>query len=101
MDLERVCDLFAEIDAFLKKYGDPSIRNQHLLIKDTIDLLRSAENNETKTELLIRSYKALFTGKGGLTEFYVWDNDYEKRMAMNEPFEHAADELWKIMKEYV
>jgi hypothetical protein len=52
-------------------------------------------------ELLIKSYKSLFTGRGGLTEFYVWDNNFEKRCAINEPFELATDELWKLIKPFM
>lgn len=98
MDFKKICSLYADIDNFLKKYGNPSTINQHLLVKDTIDLLNSSEDDRTKKELLIKSYKSLFTGRGGLTEFY---NNFEKRCAINEPFELATDELWKLMKPFM
>lgn len=101
MDLDRVCYLYMEIDSFLNKYGDPQMRNQHLLVKDTIDILSFSENEETKIGLLIQSYKSLFIGRSGLTEFYVWDKDYEKRIALNMPFIRATEELWEIMKSFM
>ena len=48
MDFKKICSLYMDIDDFLKKYGGPSIRNQHLLVKDTIDLLNSSEDYKTK-----------------------------------------------------
>lgn len=101
MDFKKICNLYTDIDDFLKKYGGLSIKNQHLLVKDTIDLLNSSEDDKTKKEMLINSYKSLFTGRGGLTEFCVWDNDFDKRCAINEPFELATDELWKLMKPFI
>ncbi len=101
LNFEKICYLFIEIDSFLKKYGNLSIRNQHLLVKDTIDLLKSSEDEKIKTDLLIRNYKSLFCGRAGLTEFYVWDNDYEKRCIINKPFVTATDKLWEIMKPYI
>lgn len=51
--------------------------------------------------MLIQSYKSLFTGRARLTELYVCDNDYEKRVAMNKPFIRATEELWEIMSPFL
>ena len=39
-----------------------------------------------KIDFLISGYNQLYPGKGGLSKFFVWDNDYEKRIEINEPF---------------
>lgn len=101
MDLNRICELFVSIDSFLSEYGDSSVRNQLLLVRDTIDMLRSDLDDDAKSEKLIRCYRSLFCGKAGLSEFYVWDDDFEKRMALNAPFDAASDELWTILKPFV
>jgi len=36
-----------------------------------------------------------------LTEYYIWDNDYDTRMKLNEPLERIRSDLWEIMKQYV
>lgn len=54
-----------------------------------------------RKKILIQSYKALFLGKGALSEFYIWDNDVETRRILNEPFDIIHRELWENMKKYV
>ena len=101
MNLERILELFESLEAFLRKYGDNSILQSYKIVNRTIDFLKSEENKNMKEEYVIYSYKALFSGKGALSEFYVWDNDLETRKLLNKPFESIHKELWTIMKDYI
>ena len=100
MDFERVRTLYCELLNFLLRHGTNAIRGCIPLITDAIDVLDSQESEEDKTMFLLRSYSALFRTRGGLSDFYVWDNDFETRLALNEPFDKIRDELWSIMKPY-
>ncbi len=100
MNIKRINELFCQLESYLKKHGNFSIRNQYLIVTDTIIFLNSDESDDKKFNYALRNYKSLFTGKGGLTEFYVWDDDFDKRQKINEPFERITDELWDLFKEY-
>lgn len=101
MNIDRIKELFYQLQNYLKRYGDTSIRNQCRIVDDTIAVLSSNESDEYKFNYTLQSYKALFTGKGGLTDFYAWDDDFNKRLRINEPYEKITDELWNIFKNYI
>lgn len=101
MNLERILELFENLEGFLRKYGDNSILHSYRIVKKTIDFLKAEEDRNEKEEYVIDSYKALFPGKGALSEFYVWDNDFETRKSLNEPLECIHKEIWTIVKDYI
>ncbi len=101
MNTDRVKELFCQLESYLKKYGDISTKNQYRIVDDIIAVLGSDESDEYKFNYTLQSYKSLFTGKGGLTDFYVWDDDFNKRLKINEPYEIITDELWNIFKDYI
>lgn len=101
MNLERILELFENLEVFLKKYGDNSILHSYKIVKRTIEFLKSEENRDEKEEYVICSYKELFSGRGALSEFYIWDNDFKTRKSLNEPLEYIHKELWKIIKDYI
>ena len=101
MHLDRVLELYENLEDFLRKYGDNSILQSYRIAKRTIDILKSNMERQEKEEQVIYSYKALFPGRVALSEFYVWDNNLEKRKAINEIFECIHKELWESVKEYM
>ena len=100
MDFERVRALYCELLEFLTRHETNAIRGCIPLISETIDKLSSLDSEEDKTQFVLWSYAALFRSRGGLAEFYLWDDDYQKRLALNEPFEKIRDKLWRTMKPY-
>lgn len=101
MDLNRIKLLFTELNNFLINYNDSSIASSKKMVGNAVDILESDESDDIKKKYIIEIYKLLYTGRGGLTEYYIWDNDYEIRMKLNEPLERIRNDLWSIMKEYV
>ncbi len=101
MNLERILELFENLEVFLRKYGDNSILYSYRIVQRTIDFLKSKENRDDKEEYVMCSYKALFPGRGALSEFYVWDSDFETRKALNESLECIHKEIWEILKDYI
>lgn len=101
MDFEKILILYERLEEYLRKYGDNSILPSYKIVRRTVAFLKSNEKEKEKKEFLIQSYKSLFPGKGALSEFYIWDNDIEKRKMLNEPFDIIHQELWKSMKDYI
>lgn len=87
-----------ELRDYLELQNDNSVLNIYTLVKNTVELLESNEADEFKTEYVLNVYKSLYTGRAGLTEYYIWDDDYEKRMKLNEPLERIRKALWEIMR---
>lgn len=101
MDLEKIKKLFIELENYLKKYGNPSIHASYRIVKYTVEILSSDESDNMKSQTVIKSYKKIFPGKGALSEFYVWDNDFETRKKINLPFENIHNELWNLLKDNI
>lgn len=101
MNLEVLRSLFAELRDYLELQNDKSILRIYNLVKNTAAVLESDEPDSFKSEYVLNAYKLLYTGRAGLTEYNIWDDDYDKRVKMNEPLERIRDDLWKIMKQYI
>ena len=101
MNFDALKKLFTELRDYLELQNDNSIVNIRKLVNNTVVVLESDKSESFKSEYVLDAYKSLYTGRGGLTEYYIWDNDYDKRMRLNEPLERIRDDLWEIMKQYV
>ena len=101
MNLEKVLELYENLEEFLQKYGDNSVLQSYKFVKRTVGILREKGNREKKEKQAIYCYKVLFQDRGGLSEFYVWDNNFEIRKSINDTFEEIHKELWMILKEHI
>lgn len=101
MNFDALKKLFTELRDYLELQNDNSIVNIRKLVNNTVVVLESDKSESFKSEYVLDAYKSLYTGRTGLTEYYIWDNDYDKRMRLNEPLERIRDDLWEIMKQYV
>ena len=101
MNLGKIQGLFVDLENYLKKYVDNSIRASYRIVVDTVEILSSELSDDVKRQTVICNYKKLFPGKGALSEFYVWDNDFETRKNLNKPFESIHNELWLLVKDYI
>lgn len=101
MNFDALKKLFTELRDYLELQNDNSIVNIRKLVNNTVVVLESDKSESFKSKYVLDAYKSLYTGRAGLTEYYIWDNDYDKRMRLNEPLERIRDDLWEIMKQYV
>lgn len=101
MNLDIIKKLFTELRDYLALQQGNSIINMLRLVKNTVNVLESGESEAFKSEYVLESYKSLYTERAGLTEYYIWDNDYDTRMKLNEPLERIRIDLWGIMKHYI
>ncbi len=101
MDLDALKKLFTELRDYLELTQDNSILKIYKIVTNTVDVLESDSSASFKSNYVLDAYKSLYTGRTGLTEYYIWDNDYKTRMKLNEPLERIRNDLWEIMKKYV
>ena len=101
MNFYALKKLFTELRDYLELQNDNSILNIRKLVINIVAVLESDESDSFKSLYVLDAYKSLYTGRAGLTEYYIWDNDYDKRMKLNEPLERIRNDLWEIMKPYV
>lgn len=100
-DIILMKQLFKDLEEFLKKYGDNSIRNQFLILRKVNNNIDIANNDLEIIQIEIaEGYRMLFSNRGGLSEFYIWDNDYQIRIKKNAPFDTIKEKMWSIMKKY-
>lgn len=101
-----------------------SIRNLTKLLKDMYGIIASNSDNDVSygkkniirmvdylegelandiigyKELInavIEPYKSMFPPKGGLSEFHIWDNDYEVRYKANHEYEQIKAQIEAIL----
>ncbi|MBC1372695.1 hypothetical protein HB847_10000 [Listeria booriae] len=48
-------------------------------------------------EALRRISNSLYPPYGGLGEFYIWVDDFDERMKLNESLDKARDFTWKTL----
>ncbi|MGG5342512.1 hypothetical protein [Enterococcus sp. AZ192] len=77
-------------------YGDASNNPQISTIKLILDKLDKC-NDIDYLEEIRKLNDSLYPPRGGLGEFYIWDNDYDKRILINEPIDKAKDITWDIL----
>lgn len=99
MNITTVLSLLKELENHLKLHGNDSIVFQLKTIQSAIEVLESDCSLEEKESCIVESYKLLYPTRGGLSEFYIWDKDFERRKELNEPLERISDSLWKIVKD--
>lgn len=81
---------------YLTKYGNSSLNPQISNIKLILEILNK-DKNGTNLDNIREINDSLYPPRGGLSEFFIWDNDYEKRVLLNEPVDRAKEITWDIL----
>lgn len=99
-DISELKQLFEELFLIVDKYGDNTINNQKKIINRIIDKIDSIDINNFEEEFISihRDYKNLYPARGGLSEFYIWNDDFNERQKLNEPLSKIRERLWEILK---
>lgn len=82
--------------AALIKHGNQSNAPQLSTIRLILDKLNRNEE-EVNLDEIRQINDDLYPPRGGLGEFYIWDDDYETRMGLNEPIDKAKAITWEIL----
>lgn len=100
-ELYELRNIFLQLGKLVQKYGEKYYTIQLKAISDIIKCIDSEENEKEKTEYILDRYKILYPSKGGLSDFYIYDDDFQTRLKLNEPLDELKDKLWMIMKQYI
>ena len=100
-ELYELKDVFLQLGKFVQKYGTKYYTIQIKTISSIIKCIDSGASEKEKTEYILDKYKILYPSKGGLSDFYIHDDDFHTRLKLNEPLDELKNKLWMIMKRYI
>lgn len=95
--MEELKHLFQELFVILEENGDSSYNPQRRILKRVLDIIEENENDIDKFAEVSCEYKKLFSPKSGLSEFYVWKNDFTERKKINDSLYNIKTRLWEIL----
>lgn len=100
MDTERAKALFIELRDHLRKQNSRDLDIQTRNAAKAVQYLEAASSKEEKEEIIKTYFRVLYpSGRGGLSDVVLWDEDYDTRVALNEPIDRIRKELWEISHE--
>ena len=91
---------YIEIGKLVQKYGNGQYNGVINILMGQVNCIDSDENDDEKMQYLIESYNRLFVSRGGLSDFVIYDENYEVRNQLNERYNDEVKKVWAIMKEY-
>ena len=90
-----------ELGKMVHKYGYAQYNGILRIVMGQINCIDSDESNDEKMKYLIESYSKLFTSRGGLSDFIIYDTDIQLRNQLNEKYNDEVKRVWNIMKDYI
>ena len=100
-ELYELKEIFLQLGKLVQKYGGKYYSIQIKVISNIIECIDSEATEKEKTEYILERYKILYPSKGGLSDFYIHDDDFHIRLKLNEPLDELKEKLWMIMKQYI
>jgi hypothetical protein len=98
--LEQILEKYKELLKVLETEGDESVSfAKGQLKKDIMNIEETLADNISQTDyneilhLVKANYNRMYPVRGGLTEFFVWRDDFNERMRANKPLNEIKDEL--------
>lgn len=76
-------------------YGMRTIKNMVQYLE--MELANNTIEYEELVSEIARQYKSMFPPRGGLSEFYIWDNSYEVRYRANQEYEQIKLQIEAIL----
>ncbi len=77
-------ELYLRLLTIIETYGKGEIDGQINQVKFIISCLEDNDfeklNPEKQREALGKMHEALFPPRGGLSEFFIWSNDFDERL---------------------
>ena len=94
-------EAYIEIGKMVQKYGYGQYNGILRILMGQVNCIDSDESNGEKMKYLIESYSKLFTSRGGLSDFIIYDADVQLRNQLNEKYNDEVKRVWNIMKDYI
>lgn len=96
MNIVEVKETLNELLIILEQHESKEVKNQKNEIKRIIYLIESGtfpDECQIKKDII-----SLYPARGGLTDFYIWIDDENKRIDLNTKISQLGDNLWKYSK---
>jgi len=94
-------EAYIEIGKMVQKYGYGQYNGILRILMGQVNCIDSDESDGEKMKYLIESYSKLFTSRGGLSDFIIYDADVQLRNQLNEKYNDEVKRVWNIMKDYI
>lgn len=101
--IDKLEELFSDLLVILESNSNNDIEYQISMVRYIIRLLKQCINNHylDSNNVIneIRSlHKKIYPPRGGLSDFFIWREDFNERVKANEPLEKIGNELWMILQ---
>lgn len=100
-ELKELRGAVIQLGKLVQRHGKKYYFAQLKQLSRMLECIDSDLDNTEKTEYLVDCYRMLFPIRGGLTEFYIHDDDYETRKQLNAPLDEAVAKMKEIIKPYM
>lgn len=98
IDIREVKELFQKLLDILERFGDDTINIQKKVLQKLLCIIEYEKDYDKKIIETRREYLKLYPARGGLSEFFIWCEDFEKRKSINDPLDAIRERLWEIFK---
>ena len=102
LDLEELKNAFEKLLEILSnnvnnesRYAIPIVAS---IIHDLKEAKITCEDNTNLVEEISKSYRSLYNPKGGLSEFYIWNNDFSTRKMLNTNYETIVRNIDELLE---
>lgn len=96
--MDELKQLFKELLTILEENGDSSYNSQMKILKRILKIIDGDGDDLDKFTQVACEYKRLFFPKSGLSEFYVWKDDFAERKKINDTLKTIKIRLWEILE---
>lgn len=100
-ELSRLREICIQLRKTIQKYGEKYYLSQIKALYDIVQCIDADMDEKEKTKYILDRYRVLYPPHGGLSEFYIQDDDFATRLKLNEPLDALKEDLWKIIKSYI
>lgn len=100
--IENLKNLYKKLVAILEIHGKGEVDIQIREIKNILDYIDRSNisefiKEEEQLEKILEWHNLLYPPRGGLSEFFIWSNDYDQRVILNQPLEEIQKEIWSLL----
>lgn len=101
-EMEIIKDNIIGLSIIVSMHGQGRYQTSLSIMKDMLSCV-SDENmpEEEKQNYLISRYQLLYPPRGGLSDFMIHHDDFEKRKKLNAPLENAGNRLLDVFQKYM
>lgn len=101
MNLDRLLVLYRKLLSIIEKYGEEELNSQKSTVRDIVDFIGDIDYREKECEndfqVIKKMHESMFPPRGGLSNFFIWSNDYDERIRLNDPLDKVRKEIFEVL----